>query len=201
MQVLEEGLREYLPWLKPGPGVFKGGGARVVVHKISDSLGGVLHLPARGQGVLLDHPATGRGQWARSQPEGPRPGDETDTPPSQPVDLKPWTLKLKKFTGAGGVNLLWSQRLVWLVLQTAGDHNKVTCSKRVILNSSFHPRRSLCLSCIIITESHNISLSEKISSLVIFEKTLNSAVLKLFPDSLLPSGWKKYAICCTIKWF
>lgn len=30
-----------------------------MVHEISDSLGGVLHLPARGQGVLLDHPATG----------------------------------------------------------------------------------------------------------------------------------------------
>lgn len=92
-QVWEEALKEYLPWLKPGSGVFKGGRARVVVHKISDSLSGVLHLPARGQGVLLDHPATGRGQWARSQPEGPRPGDETNTPPRHPVDLKPWMQK------------------------------------------------------------------------------------------------------------
>lgn len=79
-QIWEEGLREYLPWLKAGSGIFKGGGAWVVVHKISDALCGVLHLPARGQGVLLDHPATGRGQWARSQLQGPRPGDETNTP-------------------------------------------------------------------------------------------------------------------------
>lgn len=41
-----------------------------MVHKISDSLCGVLHLPARGQGVLLDHPATGERGGSE---HGPRP--------------------------------------------------------------------------------------------------------------------------------
>lgn len=52
-----------LPWLKAWPGVFKGGGARIVVHKVSHPLCSVLHLPAGRQGRLLDHPANGGGQW------------------------------------------------------------------------------------------------------------------------------------------
>lgn len=52
-----------LPWLKAWSGVFKGGGARIVVHKVSHPLCSVLHLPAGRQGRLLDHPANGGGQW------------------------------------------------------------------------------------------------------------------------------------------
>lgn len=58
-----------------------------MVHKISDSLCGVLHLPARGQGVLLDHPATGRGGAVSTDPAGGGSpvlvlgGDQRDTPP------------------------------------------------------------------------------------------------------------------------
>ena len=46
----------YLPRLKARSGIFKAGGAGGMVHKVSHALRRVLHLPAGGQGGLLDHP-------------------------------------------------------------------------------------------------------------------------------------------------
>lgn len=55
-----------------------------MVHKISDSLSGVLHLPARRQGVLLDHPATGDRVVSTVQSAGPCSGIRvTHLPPPQ----------------------------------------------------------------------------------------------------------------------
>lgn len=163
-QVWEEGLREYLPWLKPGPGVFKGGGAQVVVHKISDSFCGVLHLPARGQGVLLDHPATGRGQWARSQPGGGG-GPILGSPPtcgSKALDTKSKTLQGAKFTGVPWCSMTYSQylRSMEIIMKwplKRGSEQYAECGEQFLvpLLQPFVP------SPFIITDLHQVLCEEK----------------------------------------
>lgn len=57
------------PRLEAGARVLEGGGAGVVVHEVAHALIGVLHLPARRQRRLLDHPAGKEGLTTQSPPQ------------------------------------------------------------------------------------------------------------------------------------